>query len=1384
MSFFAHCNLIWCKLETSNVPSISFSSDLYSYIDVPGTEAGLIDWVEKKEGTRTGIRLFLEQAKELYDKGIYEWIWKPMVRLSEILDPELIGNALTMDMFMGFEAHLKKYVTDPVVTQVMKWPVIFIGASPKNAPSMYSLMTYGGNCKGTWYPMNGGIHQPAEALKKIGEDMGVNYHLSSDVTELVVDDVQTDKITKVCYNKLSKEDSSITRSMSGISQKKKNDEYSNCQRYDGIVAAADYHHVEQKLLPTHLRKYDAEFWSQQAMSPSVVTYYLGFKARIEGLEHHTFFFDVDLDGHLKKVFVDGASNDKEEMENSLKVDPTFYVTSTSKTDPETAEVKGGNELDHAEQMFILVPMPYKLNEIFTDAKAELEFRENLLNMAFDRMEKSLNLKKGFLHSNLVYSKNYSVGEFEADFNSFRGNAFGLANTLMQSLIWKPSMESLAKNLVFAGQLTSPGPGVPPTLVSGIVAANFLKSKLENHVQEENYFNITDPESRHDNTIRNNSEGSDGDSKLFHYLPYSIFYFIAAHCFIFFFLICPLLFFSYMARSYALGLYYTWKYGTTYFGSAILMTPRRFCDTCALYGLFRVADNFVDTVDPAKSRGKDLEEFIRDFYICCDVLGLYKTSTKPSIQSQEEALAKNHKLFYQLHPILPCVMDVTVRYQYDKQLFIDFFLSMQIDGREKDWVVCRSIDDLELYMKGSAAVIGDFMLPILMPDEVVLREAKCEFKDEKEAKEYCQKKRDEALPYARSLGNAFQLTNMIRDIEEDLQLKRHYMPLNLCMDATKEMGNKDTPLRLADRNANYSKASYFHFMNSIMNKAEKYYEEADIGIGLLPKSEGIQDLIRLARTCYSKIHDEIKRKEYKIFDGQRCVVPKSEKVKIARKVLPVKQYLKTTFYNLYAYFVIYWVPTLTLLLGAFAFNNLVRVETYQFTYLQFHYIWILPMIFGLLVSAKKIFYPNTGLDWYAKYTIGSSLLLCLVATIYTTPWDNFLVWRHVWAYVAGKSPVVWFTIAYVPIEEYSYFNLQTILVCLLWFWQFPNVDEIKLPPSSHSCKASAAENEKSSKTMHKWQKQFQTTRRNGYIVLIASFLLGVYCIHAAGGIFFESMEHFTKDSLYGLLGLDSDYQYYRHHQHTVNQDTELSGSLYLGLILVWVVPVMTLQWYVGAESLIANGQKLRKIIFTSTMYLCISDNWAIHHDIWHINGRYILPLKAMMPPGPVQDWMGPFGTERLPFEECLFFLVTSIICACGLHLAMVVLASWKLNLKRTSKGEAETINNEEEDVETIASKINNAPDLLWGTDEKATRELLQKTPEEINEEKLSLSNSLTAFGDVHWWGINLGQTGASKLSSFDARTLFTLIALLQTALSSFAIIASFFVPGMIPENLYT
>ena len=80
---------------------------------------------------------------------------------------------------------------------------------------------------------------------------------------------------------------------------------------------------------------------------------------------------------------------------------------------------------------------------------------------------------------IIYHKSYSISNFVDDYNSFKGNAYGLANTLMQTAILKPSCQSKkVDNLYFAGQLTVPGPGVPPSLISGEVVATLIDKNFE------------------------------------------------------------------------------------------------------------------------------------------------------------------------------------------------------------------------------------------------------------------------------------------------------------------------------------------------------------------------------------------------------------------------------------------------------------------------------------------------------------------------------------------------------------------------------------------------------------------------------------------------------------------------------------------------------------------------------------------------------------------------------------------------------------------------------------------------------------------------------------------------------------------------------------------
>jgi phytoene desaturase len=82
-----------------------------------------------------------------------------------------------------------------------------------------------------------------------------------------------------------------------------------------------------------------------------------------------------------------------------------------------------------------------------------------------------------IRKNIVYKRSYAHNDFISDYNAFKGNAYGLANTLLQTANLKPSMvNKKINNLFYTGQLTVPGPGVPPSLISGQVVAGELMKR--------------------------------------------------------------------------------------------------------------------------------------------------------------------------------------------------------------------------------------------------------------------------------------------------------------------------------------------------------------------------------------------------------------------------------------------------------------------------------------------------------------------------------------------------------------------------------------------------------------------------------------------------------------------------------------------------------------------------------------------------------------------------------------------------------------------------------------------------------------------------------------------------------------------------------------------
>jgi phytoene desaturase len=305
----------------------------------------------------------------------------------------------------------------------MEFPVLFLGAMPQDTPALYSLMNYAGLKLGTWYPI-GGFGKVIDAMKKVCENNNVIFHFNSPVEKINITGKRMDGII--------------------VNGRK---EY-----FDGVIASADYHHVENELLHETERNYHNEYWEKKTFAPSCLIFYLGISKKIKSLQHHTLFFDEDLFQHSKEIY----------KEPQWPTRPLFYACCPSKTDNSVAP-------DGHENLFLLMPLAPGLED-------NEELREKYFKIMILRFQKHIGEE---IEKFIDYKKSYCINDFIEDYNSYKGNAYGLANTLMQTAVLKPKVRNKKiENLFYAGQLTVPGPGVPPSIISGKLAADQLCKNLK------------------------------------------------------------------------------------------------------------------------------------------------------------------------------------------------------------------------------------------------------------------------------------------------------------------------------------------------------------------------------------------------------------------------------------------------------------------------------------------------------------------------------------------------------------------------------------------------------------------------------------------------------------------------------------------------------------------------------------------------------------------------------------------------------------------------------------------------------------------------------------------------------------------------------------------
>jgi phytoene desaturase len=396
-------------------------------VDLPATMPELEALFEKIErGSSLKLRQFLLEAEYKYRVGIGEFVQKPSLSIFEFADFRILSSLFRLQMFSSIASEIRKLFKNEKIRQILEFPVLFLGATPEKTPALYSLMNYADMVGGTWYPM-GGMHEVIKGMEHLACELGAKILLDHEVTEISVQNGQATSV--ICQNK---------REFAA----------------DFVVGGADYHHIEQKLLPENLRNYSEKYWENRVMAPSSLLYYVGVNKKVGGLLHHTLFFDRDFGRHAQEIY----------ESPKWPTDPLFYIGCPSKTDNSVAP-------EGFENLFLLVPVAPGLE----DSPA---VREKYYNLLISRLNKLTGQRVG---EGVIYRRTFAHQDFVKDYHAFKGNAYGLANTLMQTAFLKPSLRSKkVKNLFFSGQLTVPGPGVPPSLISGEVVAREILKAIKNN----------------------------------------------------------------------------------------------------------------------------------------------------------------------------------------------------------------------------------------------------------------------------------------------------------------------------------------------------------------------------------------------------------------------------------------------------------------------------------------------------------------------------------------------------------------------------------------------------------------------------------------------------------------------------------------------------------------------------------------------------------------------------------------------------------------------------------------------------------------------------------------------------------------------------------------
>ncbi|MDP5105417.1 MAG: phytoene desaturase family protein [Polaribacter sp.] len=388
-----------------------------SSVKISSELSEIYELFEKEEkGSAKYLKEFLNSAKSNYDTAIKDLVYQPGVSPLELVNTTTIARV--SQFFSTIRKQVRKNIESTKLIKILEFPVLFLGAKPNNTPAFYNFMNYADFGLGTWHP-RGGMYTVIEGMVSLAESLGVKFETNANVEKIITD--SSNNVTGLKVN--GKE---IKTSL--------------------VLSGADYHHTET-LLDDNVKQYSEKYWSKKTFAPSSLLFFVGFDKKVKNVSHHTLFFDTDFDAHAKEIYDNPQ----------WPTDPLFYANFTSITDVTSAP-------EGKEAGFFLIPLAPGIED--TE-----ELREAYFHKIMDRFEKLTNQE---VKKHVLFKKSFCVNDFKSEYNSYKGNAYGMANTLLQTAFLRPKIKSSkVNNLYFTGQLTVPGPGVPPALISGKIASELI-----------------------------------------------------------------------------------------------------------------------------------------------------------------------------------------------------------------------------------------------------------------------------------------------------------------------------------------------------------------------------------------------------------------------------------------------------------------------------------------------------------------------------------------------------------------------------------------------------------------------------------------------------------------------------------------------------------------------------------------------------------------------------------------------------------------------------------------------------------------------------------------------------------------------------------------------